>query len=47
MIFFTFISCKRLIMMYPCYPTDDQDPEVEMARLHRLIDQKDAEIKEL
>jgi len=23
-------------MMYPCYPIDDQDPEVEMARVHRL-----------
>lgn len=31
----------------PCYSTDDQDLEVEMAKLHRLIGQKDAEIKEL
>lgn len=40
--FFIFTSCKRLIMKYPCYYTDDQDPEVEIARLHGLIGQKDA-----
>lgn len=31
----------------PCYSTYDQDPEVEMAKLHGLIGQKDAKIKEL
>jgi len=34
-------------MIYPCYPIDEQDLEVEMARIHGLIGQKDAEIREL
>lgn len=33
-------------MKYSCYYIDDQDPEVEIARLHGLIGQKDAKIRE-
>lgn len=46
MIFFAFYIMQKTDN-YPCYSTDDQDPELEMAKLHRLIDQKDVEIKEL
>jgi len=42
-----FTLCKRLIMRCPCYYTNDQDPKVEIARLHGLIGQKEIEIKEL
>lgn len=44
---FLFYNMQKTNAICSCYVTDDQDPEVEMARLHGQIGQKDAKIREL